>query len=262
MRRFILILFVLLLVGLVSAQDYSIKEVYINGINVDSGDEVAVDVGSVTRVQVVIEGYGEGDVRVKGWIGSYDEYYSEMFDVEEGITYSEVLYLRIPEEIDGGEYTLHVEVFDHLNRITKEYTLYVEEDDEHHRHAHIRSRGDVIVSFESIKNVYVNEEEQFKVMVTNLGKNSEEFCLKVNGREVDEAVVGPGASGDLFYTISVSEEGENEVLVSVYDDEGVVKEKSVSFNAIERESVWAIGAGVLIGMLAVGGIIFYLRSLK
>ena len=262
MKNIIIAMVVLMLVPLVSAEDYSIEDVYINGIEMDSSKEVGVDLGEIIEIQVIIKGLSEEDVKVKAWVGNYDVYYSEMFDVEEGITYSEMLYLELPEDLDQGEYTLHVEVYDNLNKVEKEFTLYVDNDENNKKKVYIRDEEGIIISFESIRSVHVDEEEQFKVMVTNLGDDKEEFYLKVDGQKVDEVVVDSGSSGDLYYTLVVSEEGANSVLVSVYDDQGLLEEKSISFNAEERQSIWVIGVGVLIGMLVVLGIILYLKTLK
>lgn len=258
---------VILLLPLISALDYAISDVYINDISVDSGNAISVELGVIMKVKVVVEGYNEQDVRVKGWIGGYNEViedYSEYFDVEEGVTYVQYLYLRIPGDLEDGTYTLHVEVYDNLERDKKEYKIYVENEDYDygHRHIHVVDDEDVLVSFESIKDVYAGEEKQFKVLVTNLGEDSEEFYLRVDGMSVDKVVVDSGESGILYYSLLVNKEGNDDVLVSVYNDQGKIEEKSLDFDAEKRESFWAIWVGVLVAFLVVVGIVMFLKRLQ
>jgi hypothetical protein len=175
MRKTILLL-VLVLISLfpVSAgsSDFEIEKVYVNGIRADDDSMVQVELGSTTQVVVFIEGTGDyEDVRIRAWVGGYDhgdiEVTSDVFDVENGVTYKEYLYLEIPEDMDVNDhkFTLYVDVYsgDELERVT--YTLYFEEE------SHKVLVEDIILSKTTIEpDSYLG----IQVRLSNEGENDED----------------------------------------------------------------------------------------
>src|SRR3989338_5329951 len=96
-------LFILVFVlAFVSADDsdYEMTAVYVNTILAESST-VQVDLGTNAQIQVYLEGTGDTtDVRVRAWLGGYEygdiEERTDVFQVEDGISYKETLYLAIP----------------------------------------------------------------------------------------------------------------------------------------------------------------------
>ncbi len=84
----------------------SITSVEVNGVEGLSGDELAVFAGQTVPVRVVFESTENADdVRVKAWVSGARDYSvsSERFDVLEGKTYSRLLTVQMPFDIDPDE---------------------------------------------------------------------------------------------------------------------------------------------------------------
>ena len=175
MKKFLIFALLLLLaLPLVSADsdNYDITSVYVDGIQSSDSSMVQVERDSTVKITVFLEGTGDStDVRVKVWLGGYEygdiEEVSEMFEVEEGVTYREDLYLDIPADLDTSdhEYTLRVEVYDSQNYEREEYTLYTESA------RHKITVEDVILSSESVS---PGEYLGVKVRLENQGENVED----------------------------------------------------------------------------------------
>ena len=162
--------------GLVSAQDFQIVDVEINGMDMTGVNSVQVELGEDTDIRVEVEGLNDtDDVRIKAWLGGYEygdiEDSSEIFDIEAGVTYSETLHLNIPEDldVDDNEFTLYVEVYDDEETVIATYDVYVEQQ----RHSleimdviynTILEDGDVVEV--RVENHAENKEEDIKVTLT------------------------------------------------------------------------------------------------
>ncbi len=151
--------------------DYEIEKVYVNGILVENS-LIQVELGNKAQIEVYISGTGESEnVRVNAWVGGYQygtiEETTEMFEVEDGISYRKVLYLEIPEDLDvsENEYTLHVEIYDDQDREEEEYTLFFEQEE------HRIKVEDVVLSSSSVG---PGEYLGVKVRLANYGENDEE----------------------------------------------------------------------------------------
>jgi hypothetical protein len=174
MKKFLILVLLLLALPLVVADsdNYDITSVYVDGIQSSDSSMVQVERDSSVKITVFLEGTGDStDVRVKVWLGGYEygdiEEVSEMFEVEDGVTYREDLYLDIPADLDTSEneYTLRVEVYDSQNYEKEEYTIYTESA------RHKITVEDVVLSSETVS---PGEYLGIKVRLENEGENIEE----------------------------------------------------------------------------------------
>ena len=174
MKKFLILALLLLALPIVVADsdNYDISSVYVDGIQASDSSMVQVERDSTVKITVFLEGTGDStDVRVKVWLGGYEygdiEEVSEMFELEDGVTYREDLYLDIPADLDTSEneYTLRVEVYDSQNYEKEEYTIYTESA------RHKITVEDVVLSSETIS---PGEYLGVKVRLENQGENLEE----------------------------------------------------------------------------------------
>ena len=176
---------------------YDIKSVYLDGIEVSSGDISQVELGNSVEVKVYIEGTGdtttcpdgdvddcEVDVKVKVWIGGYEyddvEAISSEFSIEPGVTYRKNLELEIPEDLDveDNDYTLYVEVYDSDDYERESYEIYTEKQ---------RNSLEIMdVIYDSTVNA--GEELQIEIRVENNGdKKQEDIKVEVSLEDLDSA---------------------------------------------------------------------------
>jgi hypothetical protein len=165
-----LVIFLVAFAAFVSASDnYAIEEVYVNDILATNTIQVELD--TELTVDVFLKGTGlTKDVKVKAWFGGYEynliEDYTEMFDVENGVSYKKTLTLEIPEDLNLDEdnyYTLYVQIYDGDEYEEFSSTIYFEEP------RHKVGIRDIIFS-----NTAPDEYLGVQVRVTNLGENKEE----------------------------------------------------------------------------------------
>ncbi|MBI5871791.1 hypothetical protein HZB88_01775 [archaeon] len=138
--QFILyILFVFAVMSLVSAQDYWISQVKVEGIEVDG------------------TGYEYDDVEVS----------SDMFDMEPGVIYSKSLSLELPADMDveDNEYTLYVQAYDAEGSVQNSYTLYLERT---------RHKVEIIDLLVSPSSAEAGESVLLDVRIKNYGDQKEE----------------------------------------------------------------------------------------
>ena len=176
---------------------YDIKSVYLDGIEVSSGDISQVELGNSVEVKVYIEGTGdtttcpdgdvddcEVDVKVKVWIGGYEyddvEAVSSEFSIEPGVTYRKNLELEIPDDLDveDNDYTLYVEVYDSDDYERESYEIYTEKQ---------RNSLEIMdVIYDSTVNA--GEELQIEIRVENNGdKKQEDIKVEVSLEDLDSA---------------------------------------------------------------------------
>ncbi|MDD5254122.1 MAG: hypothetical protein PHG05_03390 [Candidatus Nanoarchaeia archaeon] len=162
----------------VTAADYEVNEVKIDGITIDSGKTVYAETDSELEIEVFIL-YETGtktydDVKVKAWVGGYEygdvEETTEPFTVEPGVSYRKVLKLALPDDMEGNaDYKLHVQVYD-SEEVADDYTYPLELRVQARRHS--LKIQDVIIrpgsSVESGNPLFVT------VRVENLGQKKEE----------------------------------------------------------------------------------------
>ncbi|MDP3918464.1 MAG: hypothetical protein Q8Q35_00980 [Nanoarchaeota archaeon] len=225
------ILLALTLVSSVSAvpDNFDIDNVYVNGIQVTEDNKVQVEIGSTATITILIQGEGDStDIRLKAWLGGYEyddiEVVSEVFEVQDGVSYKKTLSLEIPEDLDvsENEYTLHVEAYDSNDTERKDYTLYFESE-----------RHNVVVEDILLSSEILSPEDYLavKVRLSNDGKKDEEDLkitvsipeLGVSNRVyMNELESGDQAdAGTVYLTIPEdAKTGTYEVLVTVSYDNG------------------------------------------
>jgi len=101
-------------IGFVSAQpEIAVMDVYLNSHFVDTAT-FSVERDTTLSVKVLFQTSDlseEGEVKVKAWIDGYRndiEAETERFDIFAGRLYSKTLNLKLPGDMEEGEYTLHV----------------------------------------------------------------------------------------------------------------------------------------------------------
>jgi hypothetical protein len=361
-----LVIFLVAFTAFVSASDnYSIEEVYVNDILATNTIQVELD--TELTVDVFLEGTGlTQDVKVKAWFGGYEydliEDYTEMFDVEDGVTYKKTLTLDIPEDLNLDEdnyYTLYVQIYDDDEYEQFSSTIYFEEPrhkvgikdiifsntapDEYlgvqvrltnlgeNKEEDIRvtvsipeleistrvyvdelaarnqdtadtndevtvgtmylrlpadANGDyevqvqvdynndysttikseyvrvegyesydesALVSISSLSDLKVGKESTFKIQITNLEENPQEFDIEVEGNfEFDYIdTITVDNVQELTVTATPLESGAQSLDVTVSTDKGIVSENIYSYTVQEQTKVWPIIVGVVLAVLAV-----------
>ena len=208
------------------SEDYKIDAVYVNGILTEN-NLVQVELGNNAQIEVFLSGTGDNtDVRVSAWIGGYQygsiEDVSELFEVEDDVSYRKVLYLEVPEDLDvsSNEYTLHVEIYDNQNREEEFYTLFLEQEE------HRIKVQDVILSSETIG---PGEYLSVKVRLANYGENDEENIkitasipdLGINGRVyLDELDSGDEEDVSTIYLVVPNDARGGDYSVEIQVDYG------------------------------------------
>lgn len=262
MDKIYLTLIIVLLIPFVSAYNVDVNDVFVNGINVDEGS-IQVESGNVP---ITIYLYGNediDDVRLKVWVGGYDYgdivEYSEMFDIEDGVLYKKTLSLDIPNDIDSGDYTLHLDVFDSNSADSYEYDIFVESENKYY-YRHREDDGDVYVSV-GLNDLVVNQDNILKVQVTNYGSD-EKFYLKVNGVLVDSISVPEGSTGEFAATLNPSSVGSSNILVQVYSSDELIMEKSYLVDVVEDSDYYFYIASLFVGVIVILGLLWYLRRYR
>lgn len=116
-----------------SSAGYAFTDVDVNGVDMANNPTVYAERGELVYVKVDLQAaQNVKGVNVKTWIGGYEyddvRAVTEMFDVEQGVTYPIVLAFKVPTDIDGSkEYTLHIEAYDKDNQYEQEYALRIKE---------------------------------------------------------------------------------------------------------------------------------------
>ena len=227
------------------SSDYEISAVYVNGIQAE-GSTVQVELGTNAQVQVYIEGTGEStDVRVRAWLGGYEygdiEETSDVFKVEDGISYKEFLYLAIPDDLDvsSNAYTLHVEIYDGQDKESQEYSLYLEQE------RHEVSVEDILLSSTTVA---PGDYFGVKVRLDNQGYKDENDvkvtvsipALGISQRVyMDELLSGDQADASTAYLVIPSDAaGDYEVLVTVAYNNGYSEVTGSSYIRVEGEQVY------------------------
>ncbi|MDI6737143.1 MAG: hypothetical protein QME12_01345 [Nanoarchaeota archaeon] len=139
MNKFTLI-FAMLLIALVpafaAAESFVIGKVTVNGIEVD-GDKAMVEIGQDVVIVVEVKS-GQNltyprDAKVRAEIDGYE--HERIYDVSGTFTvspsaitirYRKALKLTLPTDMEEGIYTLYISVYDSVEKVEKQFLLYVE----------------------------------------------------------------------------------------------------------------------------------------
>jgi hypothetical protein len=240
--------------------DYAIDNVYIDGLTAE-GNTIYVERGDEISVDVRLSGVDDGDadtetvtdVQVKTWLGGYEyddvTVTSEMFDVEEGVSYREILSLELPEDMNAEQdYTIYVEIFDDVDSLRESYTVRVSAD----RHLvdimdinlETVDAGDYTTATVRLENMGDHKEEDILVTlsIADLGISVSEYLDELAWDEIDNE--DEEDSGEVTLTFEVDdcvEAGDYEAMVSVtynrgYDTVEETTSLSVSSDACEVAS--------------------------
>ncbi|MBT3323788.1 hypothetical protein HN681_05080 [archaeon] len=234
-----------------------VKDIILSSSSVSEGDYLGVKVRLDNQGEM-----DEEDLRVTVSIpelGISNREYLDDLEVDEEADVSTV-YLTIPEGVSEGVYEIKVEVeYNDGNtevedsnylRINSDATVYDE---------------NAVVSFQTIKDLEVNEDSSFKVQVSNLGESSKTFYLTVSGMDADytESVTVPaGSSSELYYTLSPEESGYQSVLVEVSSEDGVVEQKLFNTDVDEESNFWPLAVGGAFAVFVILLILTYLNRLR
>tara|TARA_Y100000310_G_scaffold337875_1_gene426075 strand:+ start:72 stop:1190 length:1119 start_codon:yes stop_codon:yes gene_type:complete len=220
-KLFIVALMLLLCTSVALAADYSIEEVYVSGIEAE-GNTIQVELGSTLQVLVYLEGAGEQDVKVRAWIGGYEygtiQDITDMFDVEDGISYRKYLYLDIPEDVDSSqEYTLYVEIYDDTDSEMVQYDLYLEDprhsvtiEDIFLSSSQVEA-GDYLGVKVRLQNLGENVEKDIKITVSLEGVSSRVYLEELGAKDSD---TDDEVSSETLY-LSVPEDLEGDYMLQV-----------------------------------------------
>ncbi|MCG2719457.1 MAG: hypothetical protein L6266_01795 [Nanoarchaeota archaeon] len=175
---FTMLAMLLFAVSFVSAADYSIEKVAINGLFIEN-ETVALDLGTRAQIDVWIKGFAEKDVKVKAWISGYEyddvQDVSETFQVSTDTLYRKELYLNIPQDLrlDNKNYKLYIEVSDKKDYVEKVYSVHIQErihdiivQDVIIRPGTMTDAGNTLAVQVRLKNYGKRQEQDVKVEVT------------------------------------------------------------------------------------------------
>ncbi|MBI5872453.1 hypothetical protein HZB88_05240 [archaeon] len=216
MKQILTVLLVLLalpIIALAQSDNYEITHWGACGVDAGIDSAIYVERGGECRVEVWLEGTGETtDVQVKTWLGGYEyddvSVTSDMFDVEDGVTYKKTLKLELPSDLEADkEYTLYVQVFDSDNSETISTSLMVS------RIRHSVEILDVLLSDTSlesgdslyvtarVKNYGDKKEEDIKVeaSIEDLGISASTYVDELAAYEEDNEDEEDSSSSQTLY---------------------------------------------------------------
>ena len=213
---------------------------------------------------VDLEGLGETeDVNVKAWMGGYEyatiQDYTEMFDVEDGVTYRKYLYLEIPSDlqVQDNTYTLYVEIYDDESTEMLTYDLYMEEP------RHSVDIKEVLLSSTSVEpgdylgvkvrleNLGENLEKDIRVTVSLEGVSSTAYLEELGAKdsETDDEL----STETLYLVVPSDLSGDYEVNVLVEYDNGYTTVEKSSWLRVEGNST-VYDSDAIISVSSVSGL--------
>lgn len=242
MKRLVLVLMVVLSLFSVSvladSTNYQVDNVYLDGMNLDDA-LVNVERGETLDLYVYLTGISTDedatstDVNVKAWIGGYEydtvQVASEMFDIENGVSYREKLQLELPSDLEAEkDYTLYVEIYDDVNSL--EYTATIHVDRARHLLDIIDTlvdnsvdAGDYTTVTVRLEDMGEQKEEDIKVTVSvaELGIEKSIFLDELASDEIDNEDEESSGEVDLTFEVPASAEtGDYTLNVLVTYDNG------------------------------------------
>lgn len=124
----------LMVIGLASANLATNVDTEFNGVTLGSGVTMAGNVNGVVPVRVIFDADKNMDnVKIKVYMEGYRNDVSastNRFDIEDGVTYTKLLKLKLPSDADNlsDKYTLYVEVVSKNDRTEEEYTISMQRE--------------------------------------------------------------------------------------------------------------------------------------
>ncbi len=258
----ILVMFLLFFVSVVSAADFEIIKVKVDGVTVyedggfvDEGSLVNLERDGNFDVDVFVKGLNNSDdVRVKAWLGGYEygdvEDKSGIFDVTAGVIYRKGLRLSIPDDIDASEdYTLHVEAYSDEESDRKSFGTWIKEtrhslkiQDVIVRPGNSVDAGSPLFVTVRVENLGDKKEEDIKVSVSipGLGLSTRDYIDELAAHEVaNEDEEDSESSDELFLRIPKdAADGDYTLKVNVEYDRGhgfVSFEDVISVRGVDEE---------------------------
>ncbi len=258
----VLFAFVVLASFVAASDSYEITKVGVNGIEPSEDGQVQVELGTTAQVVVYLEGTGDTtDVKVRAWMGGYEygnlEVFSEMFDVEDGVSYKKTLLLEIPAdlEVTDHDYTLYVEIYDDTDSEMVSYSLYMEEP----RHSvNIKEillssssvdSGDYLGVRVRLENLGENDEDDLRITAYLEGVSTVAYVeeLDAKGGEDDEV-----SSQTLYLTVPDGLSGDYELTVQVEYDNGYTTVEKTTW--VRVNGTTAIDDDALVSISSVTGL--------
>lgn len=216
-----------------TSSNYQVDNVYLDNMDISSAT-INVERGETKDLNVYLQGTGETtDVNVRAWIGGYEydnvQVTSDMFQVEDGISYKKTLKLVIPEDLNANQdYTLYVEIYDDVDSVSFQGTIHVS------KVRHLLSTVDVLVDNSvnagdyttatvRLKDMGDKKEEDIKVTVSipELGISKSVFLNELTNNEIDNLDEESSGSVDLTFAVpSDAKTGDYKVNVEVSYNSG------------------------------------------
>ena len=200
------------------SSNYEVNDIYFTGLNI-ADSTLYVERGETLPITVYLTGLGETtDVNLKVWIGGYeyDNVFtaSDMFDVEDGVTYRKTLNLEIPDDmIAEQDYTVYIEMYDDEDYVREEATIRVSNVRHDVRVQDILvdnsvDAGEYTSVTVRLENMGDNKEEDIKVTVSNeaLGLELSTYLDELTNTEIDNE--DEESSGDVTFTFAVPAEAD------------------------------------------------------
>lgn len=224
-----------------TSSNYAIEELSVNGIDLDQSTSIIyVERGELLPITAILSGADNigdvsttaTDVNMKAWLGGYEyddvQVTSEMFEIEEGVTYRKVLSLAMPTDLEANqEYSLYVEIYDDSEYVKYTATIMVEKT----RHllsvqdilVEDAEAGDYVTATVRLENMGDKKEEDIKVTVSSeeLGISKSTYLDELTNEELDNE--DEETSGDVTLTFQIpadAETGDYTLSVLVTYDRG------------------------------------------
>ncbi len=270
MKKILFALIALVVLNIALAQDYVLDKVEIDGATVledglvvGSG-AVFLERGSTADIEVFVKSL-DGvdfeaikDVKVKAWIGGYEygdvEETSEIFDINApNVVYKKTLRLDIPNDldVDEGDYTLFVKVFDRTDSVEESFDVFLEEkrhllkiQDVILRPTNVVDAGAPLFVVVRVENLGDKKEEDIRVSVSipELGLSTRDYIDELAAHEIDnEDEEDSESSNEIFLRIPKdTASGLYTLKVDVEYDRGhktVSKQETINVLGKEKEEV-------------------------
>jgi uncharacterized membrane protein len=192
----------LLAINVSAISNVNFNKIEVNGVDVTSGDTIYVERGDNVEIRVQIKSTATyQDVNVKAWLGGYEysdvEDISSMFDIIPGVTYSKVLNLQLPDDMEASNvYKLHIQVYNDDD--SKEVVVPVKLQVQETRHklniedviirpsTNVEAGRPIFVSVR-LENMGAKDEKDIKVSasIPDLGVSSRDYMDKLVNEQND-----------------------------------------------------------------------------
>jgi len=169
----------------------------------------------------------------------------------------QTLYLRLPSDATG-DYEVQVQVDYNNDHSSTCATAYVRVD------GYESYDDSAIVSISTMKDLKVGKELSFKVQITNMEENPQDFYIELEGNfefEYTEIVTVDQTQEYTIYATPL-EEGVQALTVVISTDDGIVTENIYSYDVKDGNLLWPIILGVVLAFVVVFAVLFIISRLR